>query len=197
MAERRSNLTELYTIMLLSNNSREVVKQHAGTPPKWNRQPTGIFTDCICYTFPMQFEYFIASRWRNKETVLELTEKLRQKGKTVYCFIEGDGTHYELKDAEQAHTPEAFMKKFENIPDWRNDKRVQEIFDIDMKALKNSEKLILLLPAGKSAHMEAGVAYGMGKKCIVIGEQKETESLYFIFDEFYNTIDDFIASLDI
>lgn len=143
----------------------------------------------------MKYQYFIASRWRNKETVLELTKKIREKGKTVYCFIEGDGTEYELKDAEQKHTPEEFMQKFENIPNWRKDPAVREIFDVDMNALKESETLILLLPSGKSAHVEAGVGYGMGKKCIVIGEQKETESLYFIFSEFYNTIDDFIESL--
>lgn len=143
----------------------------------------------------MKYQYFIASRWRNKKTVLELTEKIRKKGKTVYCFIEGDGTDYELKDTEQRHTPEEFMKKFENIPDWINDPKVKEIFEVDMKALRDSETLILLLPAGKSAHLEAGAAYGMGKKCIVIGEQKETESLYLIFDEFYDTIDDFISSL--
>jgi hypothetical protein len=55
--------------------------------------------------------------------------------------------------------------------------------------------LILLLPAGKSAHIEAGVAYGMGKKLILVGEQKETESLYLIFDECYNSVDEFIQSL--
>jgi hypothetical protein len=143
----------------------------------------------------MKYDYFIASRWRNKDTVLELTQKMRMKGKSVYCFIEGDGSTYELKDAEQKYTPEDFMKKFESIPDWKNDPAVKEIFAVDMKALKNSEALILLLPAGKSAHMEAGIAYGMGKKCIVIGEQKETESLYFIFSEFYESIDDFIITL--
>jgi len=53
----------------------------------------------------------------------------------------------------------------------------------------------MLLPAGKSAHIEAGIAYGMGKKCILIGEQKEAESLYLIFDKYYSTIDAFIESI--
>ena len=68
------------------------------------------------------------------------------------------------------------------------------IFQKDMKPLKESETLILLLPAGKSGHIEAGVAYGLGKKCIFIGEPEETDSLYLIFEEDYPTIDDFIAS---
>jgi len=143
----------------------------------------------------MKYQYFIASRWRNKETVLELTEKIRSKGKSVYCFIEGDGSDYELKNSEQKYSPDEFMQNFESIPDWTTSPAVKEIFDVDMNALQDSEALILLLPAGKSAHVEAGVAYGMGKKCIVIGEQEETESLYLIFSEFYNTIDNFINNL--
>lgn len=143
----------------------------------------------------MKYQYFIASRWRNKEDVLNLTHQLRNKGKSVYCFIEGDGKNYYLKNAEQQHDPEEFMKMFERIPDWQTNPHVREIFDVDMNALRDSEVLVLLLPAGKSAHIEAGAAYGMGKKMIVIGEQKETESLYLIFDQFYNSIDNFIDSL--
>lgn len=143
----------------------------------------------------MKYEYCIISRWRNKVQVIKLTNKIREKGKTVYSFIEGDGSEYELKDFEEKHEPEEFMEKYENIPDWKNNPAVKEIFDVDMKALKNSKCVILLLPAGKSSHIEAGVAYGLGKKLIVIGEQKETESLYLIFNQFFDTTDDFIHSL--
>jgi hypothetical protein len=135
----------------------------------------------------MQYQYFIASRFRNKEAVLDLTVKLQRKSKSVYCFVQ------EYDDSE---SPEEYMQKFENISHWQESEVVKEMFDKDMNALKNSETLILLLPAGKSAHIEAGAAYGMGKKCIVIGEQKETESLYLIFNEFYKTIDEFVKSLD-
>lgn len=143
----------------------------------------------------MKYQYFIAARWRNKDSVLELAKKIREKGKSVYCFVEGDGTEYELKAHEENHDAETFMQKFESIPDWKNSPAVREIFDVDMNALRDSEALILLLPAGKSSHVEAGAAYGMGKKCILVGEQRETESLYMIFDEFYDSVDDFIKSL--
>lgn len=143
----------------------------------------------------MKYQYMVVSRWRNRESVEDLVSKLRAKGKSVYSFIEGDGTQYELKNSEQNHTPEDFMKIFESIPNWQNDPSVRQIFDIDMNALRNSETVILLLPGGKSAHIEAGAAYGLGKKLIVIGEQKETESLYLIFNEFYNTVDEFINSI--
>lgn len=138
-----------------------------------------------------KYEYFISSRLRNRDTIRDLLKKLRAKGKTVYYFMETDTYHAENAD------PEKTMKEFESTPDWRNDKMVIDIFEKDMLALRESEKLILLLPAGKSSHIEAGTAYGLGKKCIVIGEQKEAESLYLIFNEHYPTIDSFIESLTI
>lgn len=142
----------------------------------------------------MTYNYFIASRFRNKDTVLELAQKIRATGKTVYAFIESESSIRHVADLENTD-PEEAMKAFEARPNWQNDPAVKEIFETDMTALKNSDALVLLLPAGKSAHMEAGTAYGLGKHTIVIGDQKETETLYLIFDEFYDTIDQFIASI--
>ena len=124
--------------------------------------------------------------------MLLLAKKLEEKRKKVYCFIQSDASRKHVGTLED--NAEEAMKKYEAIENWREDVRIKEIFETDMHALRNSEALILLLPAGKSAHMEAGAAYGMGKKCILIGEQKETESLYFIFDETFSTIDAFLSS---
>jgi len=141
----------------------------------------------------MKYQYFIASRYRNKNEVLDLARKLRQKGKTVYCFIESEASIKNLGDLD-ANAEDA-MKKFESITNWATSPAVREVFEMDMEALKNSETVILLLPAGKSAHLEAGVAYGLGKNLILIGDQKEAESLYLIFNRFYPDIDSFIASM--
>jgi len=129
----------------------------------------------------MKYQYFIASSSRNKDNIIELTEKLRQNGKTVYSFIETNPLKKRISEEI-------------DVKDWRNSEMNNYIFQKDMKPLKESETLILLLPAGKSGHIEAGVAYGLGKKCIFIGEPEETDSLYLIFEEDYPTIDDFIAS---
>ncbi len=143
----------------------------------------------------MEYDYFVASRWRNKDQVKELVQQIRQKGKTVYSFLEGDGKGYQLKTIDPNHDPEVFMEQFENIPNWQTDPEVKRVFDVDMEALKNSKHVILLLPAGKSAHIEAGVAYGLGKDLSVIGEQKEAESLYMIFQHFSPTIKAFVDTL--
>ncbi len=142
----------------------------------------------------MRYDYFVASRYRNKPEVLRLVHALQEKGKKVYSFIESDASQKHVgsvnADAEEQ------MRRYEAREDWQNDPAIQEIFESDMQALRNSDTLILLLQAGKSAHMEAGAAYGMGKKCILIGEQKETESLYLLFDKTYPSIDVFLSSLN-
>jgi hypothetical protein len=125
----------------------------------------------------MKYQYFIASSSRNKDKIVELTEKLRNKGKTVYSFIE-------------TNPLEKLISEEIDVKDWRENPMNKFIFKKDMDPLRVSETLILLLPAGKSAHIEAGVAYGLGRKCIFIGEPEETDSLYLIFDEDYPTIDE-------
>lgn len=141
----------------------------------------------------IMYDYFIASRYRNKDSVLDVVQRVRATGKTIYCFIESAASiaHVGSVDAE----PEQAMKTFEAIPDFRNDSRVRAVFDMDMQALRDSTTVIVLLPAGKSSHIEASVAYGWGKDLILVGEQKEAESLYCIFDEVYSSIGAFIASL--
>ena len=54
---------------------------------------------------------------------------------------------------------------------------------------------MLVLPAGKAAHIESGIAYGLGKKCYAIGEYDTTDTLYNIFEEIFineNQLEDFL-----
>lgn len=53
-----------------------------------------------------------------------------------------------------------------------------------------TSNLLLVLPAGKAAHIEAGIAYGLGKKCYAIGEYEATDTLYNIFQEIFSNKDD-------
>lgn len=137
----------------------------------------------------MQYDYFVSGRWRNRDNVLDLTRHVREKGYSVYCFLEASHSISRVNN-----DPEEDMQDFEKR-DWRNDPYVQQVFDNDMEGERNSEKFVMLLPVGKSCHIEAGVAYGLGKECILIGEQQEAESLYLIFSKQYKTIDDFLESL--
>ena len=138
----------------------------------------------------MKYQYFISSRWRNRDEVLSLLSNLRKNGKTVYCFIEEKHNPGTPND-----NPEEVMAKFEAIKNWHSDRFVKKIFQRDLRGLKASKCIIVLLPGGKSTHIEAGIAFGLGKKLTLIGEQKETESLYLIFNKIYPNIDQFLKSI--
>ena len=122
-------------------------------------------------------------------TSLNLLLILEKKGYRVYCFLEAPHSTHRV-----ANDPEEDMQQFEKL-NWRNDPYVKEVFENDMSGERDSDTFIMLLPAGKSCHIEAGVAYGMGKKRILIGEQKEAESLYLIFNEIYSTEEEFLNTI--
>ncbi len=137
----------------------------------------------------IHYDFFVSGRWRNRDNVLDLTRRIRKKGYQVYCFLEASHSVHRVNN-----DPEEDMQRFEKL-DWRNDPYVKEVFHNDMNGEKNSDAFVMLLPAGKSCHIEAGVAYGMRKKCILIGEQKEAESLYLIFNETYSSVDEFLKTI--
>lgn len=127
-----------------------------------------------------KYEFFIAGRTRNKEKILNICKIFEELNISHYCFLKNEQSHKEvgldLNDKELAD-------KFEKM-DLQSD-TVKTIFKHDMEGLKSSENLLLVLPAGKSAHIEAGVVYGLGKKCYAIGEYDVTDSLYLIFDKIF------------
>jgi hypothetical protein len=129
-----------------------------------------------------KYDFFVAGRWRNREAVKEVLDIIRANGKTAYCFIEN---LYEGEKVEFSLTGdiETIMQNLESLP--MNDPFIRKIFDIDITAERESESFILVLPAGISGHVEAGAAYGMGKKCYAVGKLEKTETLYLIFDEIY------------
>lgn len=137
----------------------------------------------------MHYDFFIAGRWRNKENVSALERGIRERGYTAYCFL-SSSHNADKQDVD----PHAHMNAFERL-DWKNDAYVKTVFEEDMQGERGSDAFVLLLPAGLSCHIEAGVAYGLGKKCVLIGTPTDTESLYQIFSEHYETIDQFLSSL--
>jgi len=135
--------------------------------------------------------YFISSRWRNRDLVLALVKSLRERGQKVLSFFENP---YNSDAADD--DPEEVMKKWETMPDWQQEKIVKQIFEEDMRCIRKSDVVILLLPAGTSTHVEIGFAYGLNKKCVLIGKPEKTESAYMIFNETYNSIEEFIKSIE-
>jgi len=129
-----------------------------------------------------QYDFFIAGRWRNNGAIKEVLDLVRASGKTAYCFIDNAYVDEKVEfHAEQ--DAEAAMQKWEALS--LDDPQVRKVFEIDMAGERAADAFLLVLPAGTAAHIEAGVAYGMGKKCYAVGEVEKTESLYCIFDKIF------------
>ncbi|MBI2484638.1 hypothetical protein HYW18_00565 [Candidatus Uhrbacteria bacterium] len=130
----------------------------------------------------MAYDFYVAGRWRNREAVKEALDLIRRHGRSAYCFIENfyeGGTVEFTMDGDI----ETIMQKLESLP--QDHEFVRKVFHTDLQAEKESRTFVLVLPAGISGHIEAGIAYGMGKKCYAVGTLQKTETLYAIFDKIF------------
>ena len=128
------------------------------------------------------YDFYIAGRMRNKERILEICDMLEELQISYYCFLKNEQSH-DKAGLDINEQPEVLAQSFENMA--LDSHAVQTIFQADMEGEKRSKNFLLVLPAGKSSHIEAGIAYGMGKKCYAIGEYDVTDSLYLIFDKIF------------
>jgi hypothetical protein len=110
------------------------------------------------------YEFFIAGRTRNKDRILELCKVFDTLDISYYCFLKKEQSHAEAGLDLNDH-PEELMRKFESMP--LDSDAVRTIFEHDIEAEKKSKNFLLVLPAGKSAHIEAGFAYGQNEKCLL------------------------------
>jgi hypothetical protein len=119
--------------------------------------------------------FFIASPWRNKDTVKSLMEALTARGHTAYSFLSNDANF-----VAGASAIEKSEKDFpSSIAAWENNPAIKQIFESDMQALKESDAVILLEPSGRSSLAEAGIAYGMGKKIVLVGLVEHPEVVLY------------------
>ncbi|MEZ4156655.1 MAG: hypothetical protein R3B52_01575 [Candidatus Paceibacterota bacterium] len=133
-------------------------------------------------------KYFIASSWKNMKQVQLLTENLSALGNEVFSYV-SDKRNFvpesELKDDQE---------KFKN-KDWKSDAEIRQLYEQDLEGLRESDVFIMLLPAGNSSHIEAGMAFALGKKTILIGNPEKVETHYLIFQEHYQTVLDCITAV--
>jgi hypothetical protein len=135
-------------------------------------------------------DYMIIGRFRNGENVRGLIRAIRNMGYSSYDFT--------AKPADPANPEAPFeeqMIALESHPDFLNDPVHLSHYERDLAGLKNAAAVVLLLPAGTSSHIEARIAFGLGKKLFLIGKAEKPETLYYIFDEYYDTVDDFLRSI--
>lgn len=93
--------------------------------------------------------------------------------------------------------------------DWTMNQRAVEpntlhaIGEQEKNAVQNSDIFILLLPAGKSSHVELGIALGLGKLVYIYSPEKidlETASTFYYVNgvnRFFGDIDRFISMIGV
>ena len=95
---------------------------------------------------------------------------------------------------------DSVIEEFNNfgasIADWEGDSLIERIFASEMQALRESDAVILLEPAGRSSLTEAGIAYGMGKRVVLVGLVEHPEVVYRICGSHYPSIEAFLGDLD-
>jgi len=121
---------------------------------------------------------YVASSWRN-EYQQEIVAMLREAGHEVYDFRNpapgNTGFMWSAIDPEwKKWTPERFR-------DGLAHQVAQEGFGFDFRAMEWADQCVLVLPTGRSAHLEAGWFMGQGKPVTILAvEPIEPELMYLL-----------------
>lgn len=99
---------------------------------------------------------YVASSWRNEQQPA-VVEALRAAGHDAYDFKEGaDAFSWKQIDPAQPWASAEFVRNL-------NHPLAQRGFEADRAAMVRADEFCLVLPSGRSAHLEAGWAMGIGK----------------------------------
>lgn len=143
---------------------------------------------------------YLASSWRNVDYAAALFD-LRAAGHEVYDF----------KNPAPGNTGFAWSQIDTAVPHGQWDiahfvhhvlphPASQDGFELDHAALDWCDTCVLLLPCGKSAHLEAGYSIGAGKETIIVLRPNsdmtfEPELMYLLADKVVESVEDVIAAL--
>lgn len=123
---------------------------------------------------------YVASSWRNTAQPA-VVAALRDLGHEVYDFKNpAPGDHgfgwRQCAEPDQLKDPRAFRDEVLAHPIARAG------FGKDMDALRNCDACVLVLPCGRSAHLELGWACGAGKRTVVLLDDpmSEPELMYLM-----------------
>lgn len=146
---------------------------------------------------------YLASSWRNEQQP-EVLAQLRQANHAVYDFRnpnddwrrpatgdESSGFSWSKIDPHwQTWSPWAFAQALETHT-------AAEGYYADFGAMAKSDVGVLLLPSGRSAHIEAGYFAGHPDKSlhILVPELPEPELMYKLADGVHLTVESLLAAL--
>ncbi len=130
---------------------------------------------------------YVASSWRN-ERQASVVEALRLDGHLVYDFknprIGNNGFAWSEIDPDwQTWNLEQYKAALDHPIAKRG-------FSSDFDAMKWADTFVLVLPCGRSAHLELGWACGQGKQTLILLDQMEPELMVKMCDHLCSTLED-------
>jgi nucleoside 2-deoxyribosyltransferase len=143
---------------------------------------------------------YLASSWRNKEQPTVLAT-LRELGHEVYDFCNPapGNTGFSWRQCQLEGGKQIDMYDMAlYVRHITTNHAAQVGFKLDRNALNWCDTCVLLLPCGRSAHLEAGYAIGRGKETFIVLNKEgfEPELMYLLSDHICETPRDLIVALN-
>lgn len=137
---------------------------------------------------------YLASSWRNSYQP-DMVSTLRNAGHEVYDFRnpphgKGGFSWSQVDPAWQSWTPEAYHQALGHPI-------AQEGFNADKEGMEWADTCVLLLPCGRSAHIEAGWFAGKPfcELHVLQLDHQEPELMYLLADGIHSSLNDLLAAL--
>ena len=132
---------------------------------------------------------YIASSWKNQQEVIDLAVYLENQGFEVDAFCRSTDKRYAFHWSELVDD-EKDLQDYDAIG-MLADPRTQRAFREDKKWLDWADTVVMLMPCGRSSHLEGGYAKGQGKRLYLYGQFPKGE-----FDVMYGLADGLIRTED-
>lgn len=138
---------------------------------------------------------YVASSWKNPRQP-EVVEALRTAGHEVYDFRNpGDGRPGfgwgQVDSSWREWSPREFRAALQHPV-------AAHGFERDMRALRNADATVMVLPCGKSAHLELGFAAGVGQRTLILcdADLQDPELMYLMSSDICLSIPELLSVLE-
>lgn len=126
---------------------------------------------------------YVAGSFKHGELCREVGRLLRLAGHIVYVFCDLHETTYNVGiELRRSGTFETL-----NPQNALQNAMVKKLYELNMAQLDTCDVVVVVLPCGRSAHLEAGYVKGKGKPVYVYGKMitGELDAMYGMVDGIY------------
>lgn len=136
---------------------------------------------------------YVASSWRN-ERYPHVVEALRAAGHEVYDFRDANRS-FNWAEIDAAWDPANPILDREDLKRALDSPQAEQAFAHDMDALNWAEGGVLVMPCGRSAHLEAGYLRGRGLPVHILLSDQEKPDLMHKMAEVHEGIETILPRL--